>query len=129
MRQYISYMLIFIYAMTLSFLMEGGSLQKEALKEYIYILIPSIIVSLFLYPFFKGILEKRARKNEEDERYRSKRDRFSFYFLMAMFIIIPIATFVSNLYDISLIESTTLAKMLSFIIVIYLTGLYIYQKK
>ncbi|WP_099222130.1 hypothetical protein [Listeria costaricensis] len=128
MRKNIPYMLIFIYAMTLSFLMGGSSLQKNALKEYMYVLIPSVIVFLFLCPFFKGILEKRAQKNEEDERYKAKRDRFSFYFLMALFIFVPIAIFISNLSGISLIESTALVKMLAFIIVIYMSGMYVYQK-
>ncbi|KMT60125.1 hypothetical protein X560_1051 [Listeria fleischmannii 1991] len=74
-------------------------------------------------------IKKRLDRNEVDERYIQKRGQFSFYFLIMLFISIPVLLFFFNLNGTFEIHTKAIAKCVFILIILYSAGLYFMKKR
>ncbi|MBC6296128.1 2'-O-methyl transferase [Listeria sp. FSL L7-1517] len=105
--------------------------QPSTVNDFL-ILIPAIIVgSVFSIFIFKETFEKQYKKEktEKDERYYKNRNTFSFYFVIALAIILPIFMAILNTQHHLQISLSSLAIGYFIISFFYMICLEIIQRK
>ncbi|MBC1398033.1 hypothetical protein [Listeria fleischmannii] len=133
MRKYIvhiSYALLAIpYSLLLGYIISGQPFTKTILSDSFYSLIGIFIGVLIGSALAIPDIKKRLERNEVDERYIKKRGQFSFYFLVSLFVLIPLLLFFFNLNGAFEIHTRAIAKCVFILIIIYSAGLYFMKKR
>ncbi|EIA19397.1 hypothetical protein [Listeria fleischmannii] len=133
MRKYIVhisfYLLALVYGTLLGLVISGSPLTKSSLSDQFTYLIGGLVGALIGLSLVLPDIKKRLERNEVDERYIKKRGQFSFYFLVSLFVLIPLLLFFFNLNGAFEIHTRAIAKCVFILIIIYSAGLYFMKKR